>query len=223
MQINVASIAAAPVDHAASTHLVKTFEVEGQPMDVHIDTCSPFCLVNAASLNDKQRALCRPYTGPRLLGGNAGGMNVTGQYKGKIRIDKLSFKIPWLVCENLPMQRILGWDFTKRHIPNINPVDNTMVCVSKCPAHLDSWALFPDSKPKRVVAPVRQPQPVAPLATSGPTWSDFNSLAADIHRIDTTLATSPVCMPVAATPALTEANVAQLADLGGAAPRVLLP
>mgnify|MGYP003845545943 FL=1 len=107
-------------------------------MDVHIDTCSPFCLVNAASLNDKQRALCRPYTGPRLLGGNAAGMNVTGQYKGKIKINNLTFKIPWLVCENLPMQRILGWDFTKRHIPHINPVENTMVCVSKCPAHLDS-------------------------------------------------------------------------------------
>ena len=221
VSINVASIAAAPVDHASSTHLVKTFEVEGQPMDVHIDTCSPFCLVNAASLNDKQRALCRPYTGPRLLGGNAAGMNVTGQYKGKIKINNLTFKIPWLVCENLPMQRILGWDFTKRHIPHINPVENTMVCVSKCPAHLDSWALFPNSKPKRVVATVN---PAAPT-TPGPSWADFNSLVADIQRIDTTLATTPVCiaMPAAPTAQLTAENVARLAELGGAAPRVLLP
>ena len=66
---DVAVLAARPAPR--SLHLVRTFKVEGVPMDVHIDSCSPFCLVNAASLSPAQRAQVRPYTGPRLVGGNA--------------------------------------------------------------------------------------------------------------------------------------------------------
>jgi hypothetical protein len=103
---DVAVLAARPAPR--SLHLVRTFKVEGVPMDVHIDSCSPFCLVNADSLSPAQRAQVRLYTGPRLVGGNAGGMNVRGQYSGHLEINSLKFRVPWLVVDNLPMQRILG-------------------------------------------------------------------------------------------------------------------
>ena len=103
---DVAVLAARPAPR--SLHLVRTFKVEGVPMDVHIDSCSPFCLVNAASLSPAQRAQVCPYTGPRLVGGNAGGMNVRGQYSGHLEINALKVRVPWLVVDNLPMQRILG-------------------------------------------------------------------------------------------------------------------
>ena len=106
---DVAILAARPAPR--SLHLVRTFKVEGVPMDVHIDSCSPFCLVNAESLSPAKRAQVRPYTGPRLVGSNAGGMNVRGQYSGHLEINSLKFRVPWLVVDNLPMQRILGWDF----------------------------------------------------------------------------------------------------------------
>ena len=57
---DVAILAARPAPR--SLHLVRTFKVEGVPMDVHIDSCSPFCLVNAESLSPAQRAQVRPYT-----------------------------------------------------------------------------------------------------------------------------------------------------------------
>ena len=83
LQADVAVLAARPAPR--SLHLVRTFKVEGVHMDVHIDSCSPFCLVNAASLSPAQRAQVRPYTGPRLVGGNAGGMNVRGHFSGPWR------------------------------------------------------------------------------------------------------------------------------------------
>ena len=55
---DVAVLAARPAPR--TLHLVRTFKVEGVPMDVHIDSCSPFCLVNAESLSPTQRAQVRP-------------------------------------------------------------------------------------------------------------------------------------------------------------------
>ena len=98
---DVAVLAARPAPR--NLHLVRTFKVEGVPMDVHIDSCSPFCLVNAESLSPAQRAQVRPYTGPRLVGGNVGGMNVHGQYSGHLEINALKFRVPWLLVDNLPM------------------------------------------------------------------------------------------------------------------------
>ena len=85
-------------------------------MDVHIDTCSPYCLVNTSSLTPDQRAKLQPYTGPRLIGGNAGGMSVRGQYFGVAEIQGCRFRIPWLAVDDLPMRRILGMDFAERHL-----------------------------------------------------------------------------------------------------------
>ena len=89
---DVAILAARPAPR--SLHLVPTFKVEGVPMDVHIDAYSPFCLVNAESLSPAQRAQVRLYIGPRLVGGNAGGMNVRVQYSGHLEINSLKFRVP---------------------------------------------------------------------------------------------------------------------------------
>ena len=90
------------------SHLVQTLRVEGVPMEVHIDSCSPFCLVNADSLSQAQRAHVRPYTGPRLISGDASGLRIRGTYSGLLEIAAVRFRVPWLVVDNLPMQRILN-------------------------------------------------------------------------------------------------------------------
>ena len=138
------AVAAAPVGDAkrqSKPHFVKTFTIDGVPMDVHIDTCSPYCLVNTGSLDADQRAKLQPYTGPRLIGGNSGGMSVRGKYFGVAEIQGCRFCIPWNAVDDLPMRRILGMDSAKRHLDNLSPCNNTMLVLKSAPPNMTSMAL----------------------------------------------------------------------------------
>ena len=204
---DVAVLAARPAPR--SLHLVRTFKVEGVSMDVHIDSCSPFCLVNAASLSPAQRAQVRPYTGPRLVGGNAGGMNVRGQYSGHLEINALKFRVPWLVVDNLPMQRILGWDFALRHLDNISPRSNTMMVLATPPADLSSWAI-----PSRAILPVQSTSPPALPCSPvlAPELLAVHALCVELRRLHQAALEVPV-LAAALPSTLTTANVAALAQL----------
>ena len=150
------AVAAAPVGNdkrQSKPHFVKTFTIDGIPMDVHIDTCSPYCLVNTGSLTADQRAKLQPYTGPRLIGGNAGGMSVRGQYFGVAEIQGCRFRIPWLAVDDLPMRRILGMDFAERHLDNLSPRNNTMLVLTSAPANMSSMALPAKRAPAAAAAP----------------------------------------------------------------------
>lgn len=267
LPVSLGAFAAAPVNAGRrdpKPHFVKVFTIDGTPMQVHIDTCSPFCLVNTASLSPTQRANLRLYTGPRLIGGNAGGMTVRGHYFGVAEINGCRFRIPWLAVDDLPMARILGMDFAERHLDNISLRNNTMLVRSSPPLNMDSWALpskrlttataapctaasaswlaeravldAAAEQPARPPAPLPQWSAAALLAqvrlipgASAVACSTIEALTLELARLQTdaltaacTVATIP-CMPAADSSALTAANVAALAALGGVPPGVRLP
>lgn len=82
------------VQPARGTHLTKTFNIEGVPTKVFVDTCSPYRLANYASLPTAPRDLIRPWKGPVLIGGNSSSMHVHGVYFGAMALSKLLWKIP---------------------------------------------------------------------------------------------------------------------------------
>jgi hypothetical protein len=205
-------------------------------MEVHIDSCSPFCLVNAGSLSQAQRAHVRPYAGPRLISGDASGMQIRGTYSGLVEIEAVRFRVSWLVVDNLPMQRILGWDFAVRHLDLISPRSNSVRVVIAQPPDLSSWVLPPLPPAALAVRPAPASPPLRPpVARGSPAALTLAArdpalaLCADLRRPHLSavqMVSAPVLIPVmprAATAELTMANVAALVASGGTPPYALLP
>ena len=220
------------------SYLLQTLRVEGVPMEVHIDSCSPFCLVNTNSLSLAQRAHVRPYAGPRLISCNAGGMQIWGTYSGLLEIEAVRFSVPWLVANNLPMQHILGWDFAVRHLDLISPRSNSMRVIVAPPPDLSSWVIPPPPPAALAVRPAPASTPLRlPLAVSFPSapihlvaaQDPALALCAELRRLHLSavqMVSAPVMLPVmphAATAELTMANVANLVASGGTPPYALLP
>ena len=95
-------------------------------------------------------------------------------------INALKFHVPWLVVDNLPMQRILGWNLALRHLDNISPRSNTMMVLATPPADLSSWVI-----PARARLPV---QPTSPPALPcspvlAPELLAVHALCAELRRL----------------------------------------